>query len=853
MSSLQSPIEANLRNLIDQAKLGLGGDAYKASVLDAYLFGYSFAWLYAKEQLQVNGAAGMHGKNVPVNAFYTNTLPDAISTGGVAPDANVLYANAFLQVSPGQPVVVQLPDVQTELQFFSVQSANSATQNYQVPYPSTSIYTQSSIQSVANPDAGQVLFYWGTDDPDQYQGEFTQRVAVNTPISFLTGRVLVDPALLGGANAIHPATYAVATIASLSQQFVAASYDTFAQNGYSMSTLENAYTTALTPEIERNYFDYSGPLKGEFFWETLALALNQSPPPSFGIGSEPGPQGSALEYSKRLSDFGVVYTEGQGYQFDLNAVSDQIAWLEVTDVAYELVTSIDTLAADNASGSWQNVPASLGDYGNSLVGYLMRDVAHVANSPASAVYPLTYNDSDGQTLLGGSTYVMVIRNALAGGLPPLAPSNVSAMSNLLVPSESGALTVMNQGGFWSFTAYDQNLNVTPAINQTVTVAGVPVQANYTAAVNPALPADTFFNPNTASAPYTLSSLQVGASFNQVSGLPSQPVLDSIPNSAQFRFEENGDLLLIMSPYRPLDSRYWNNWLPTPLMNFNSDFATVLDANTWQPFTEVSTQGVPYSLMLRVYNPNVVQNDSAQAVMYQAPMSGDSGFMPGQIWNFPSILAMPQLADAPDWVEHFRSVREDQVVVLTPESDSLYGGFGLNTAVVAGPRSSFVISNDGVSLTIRGLSEEGLIDASLTNYQQIQFSDVTVVFDLTGAPNLAIYSLYQTAFDRMADLEGFQYWSQALSGGQASLADIALDFTLSAEYESSPMEEMTNTEFLDAIYENAFDRSPDTSGFDFWLSALDNGASRSEVMLGFAVSQESWNLVLSDQPVGLSLI
>lgn len=111
-------VQAYLQSLIDQAKAGLEGGAYAASVLDAYLFGYSFAWLFAKEQLQLNGAAGDRRVNVPVNAFYTNTTPDAISTGGVAPDANVLYANAFLQVSPGNPVVVQLPDVQSALQFF---------------------------------------------------------------------------------------------------------------------------------------------------------------------------------------------------------------------------------------------------------------------------------------------------------------------------------------------------------------------------------------------------------------------------------------------------------------------------------------------------------------------------------------------------------------------------------------------------------------------------------------------------------------------------------------------------------------------------------------------------------------
>jgi hypothetical protein len=848
MSYWQVPNEADLQRLIDQAKLALGGDAYKASVLDAYIFGYSFAWLYAKQQLQANGAAGSRGQDVPVNAFYTNTAPDAISSGGVAPDANVLYANAFLQVSPGHPVVVQLPDVQNELQFFSVQSANAATQNYQSPYPSSDLANQSSIQSVANPAGGQVLYYWGTDDPTQYQGEFTQRIAVNTTTSFLTGRVLVDPALV---NSVTPSTYAVETIAALNAQFVAASYARFAANGYAMTGLVNESSAELTPQNQAAFQRYSGELTEAFFWQTLAQALNQSAPPEFGIGSQAGLRGTPAEYSKQLSQFGIVYTEGVGYAFEPQAVTDVPAWLQATAIGYRLVTDIDKLAADSHAGSWQNVPATLGDYGNDLVGYLMRDVAHVANSPASAVYPLTFNDTSGASLMGGSTYLMVIKGALTGGLPPLAPVNVSAMDNALADNPADLPTVMNRGGFWSFTAYDEDLNVTPAIDQVVVVGGQPVLVNYTSAVDTSLPADAFFNPNTGSAPYTLSSLQLPAQVGRVNGLLSQPAVDSIPQSNQFRFEDNGDLVLILSPHLPADSRYWNNWLPTPLVSFDSDFSSVTDSQTWQPFTAATPQGSPYSMMLRVYNPNVAESALGDAVLYQSGNAAD--WLKGQVWNFPAIIEASQAHQAQDLTAYLNSLAEHQRIEISPDSAQLYGGFGLNTAVVAGPREDFELSNDGVTISLKGSVQAGLIDVGLNNFQQIEFSDMTLVFDMVGAPSIAVYSLYEAAFDRRADLLGFRYWTEALASGDADIEDIADYFVQSPEFESSGLQTMSDTSFLNTIFDQAFERQADASGFEFWSTALDNGVSRADVLAGFAISQESWNLVVTEQPIGLAMI
>ena len=32
----------------------------------------------------------------------------------------------------------------------------------------------------------------------------------------------------------------------------------------------------------------------------------------------------------------------------------------------------------------------------------------------------------------------------------------------------------------------------------------------------------------------------------------------------------------------------------------------------------------------------------------------------------------------------------------------------------------------------------------------------------------------------------------------------------------------NADFLDAVYQNAFDRKPDAAGFEYWMAAFENG-------------------------------
>lgn len=85
-------------------------------------------------------------------------------------------------------------------------------------------------------------------------------------------------------------------------------------------------------------------------------------------------------------------------------------------------------------------------------------------------------------------------------------------------------------------------------------------------------------------------------------------------------------------------------------------------------------------------------------------------------------------------------------------------------------------------------------------------------------------LYIASFNRVADTSGLNYWVSAYLSG-LSLQSMANDFMNSLEGVTKYPTSMSNSAFLDAIYQNVFGRAPDNSGKAFWEAALVAGTSR----------------------------
>lgn len=101
--------------------------------------------------------------------------------------------------------------------------------------------------------------------------------------------------------------------------------------------------------------------------------------------------------------------------------------------------------------------------------------------------------------------------------------------------------------------------------------------------------------------------------------------------------------------------------------------------------------------------------------------------------------------------------------------------------------------------------------------------------------------YEQCLNREPDQAGLDYWTNALLAGTLTGADVANGFVFSPEFTSL---NTSNEDYLTVLYLAFFDRNPDAGGFDYWLSQLNSGMSRQDVLDGFIYAQEFYNLCFS---------
>ena len=99
----------------------------------------------------------------------------------------------------------------------------------------------------------------------------------------------------------------------------------------------------------------------------------------------------------------------------------------------------------------------------------------------------------------------------------------------------------------------------------------------------------------------------------------------------------------------------------------------------------------------------------------------------------------------------------------------------------------------------------------------------------------VYRLYQATLDRAPDLNGFQGWTANLAGGTSLLSAIN-GFVSSQEFQNT-YGTLDEAGFVNQLYQNVLGREADAGGLAGWVTALEGGTSRAEVVRGFAQSSE----------------
>ncbi|WP_246335848.1 DUF4214 domain-containing protein [Azomonas macrocytogenes] len=101
----------------------------------------------------------------------------------------------------------------------------------------------------------------------------------------------------------------------------------------------------------------------------------------------------------------------------------------------------------------------------------------------------------------------------------------------------------------------------------------------------------------------------------------------------------------------------------------------------------------------------------------------------------------------------------------------------------------------------------------------------------------IYRLYQTAFDRLPDEAGLDYWIDQMDAG-VSLQRVAQGFINSNEFQQRYGYATNNQSFISMLYMNVLNRQPDPPGLAFWQNRMAQGVPRAEVLSAFSESSEN---------------
>ena len=99
--------------------------------------------------------------------------------------------------------------------------------------------------------------------------------------------------------------------------------------------------------------------------------------------------------------------------------------------------------------------------------------------------------------------------------------------------------------------------------------------------------------------------------------------------------------------------------------------------------------------------------------------------------------------------------------------------------------------------------------------------------------------YTEVLGRTAETAGLQDWSDKLRNGEKDAQDVAVGFVFSDEFQEQPH---TDEEFVRILYKAFFNREADAQGLDHWTQKLAQGESKENVLQGFLGSPEFDGLI-----------
>ncbi|MCM5704924.1 DUF4214 domain-containing protein [Larsenimonas salina] len=324
-----------------------------------------------------------------------------------------------------------------------------------------------------------------------------------------------------------------------------------------------------------------------------------------------------------------------------------------------------------------------------------------------------------------------------------------------------------------------------------------------------------------------------------------------------------------------DTPSGRQWLPVESVHLHADYSEARFANDlallW--FGEAAPLSIPrYTL----YRGSDELSQVATLVGYGITGTGEQGYVTGsggvrtmvqnrldttqdaldQMWGPRAPVGSQLLSDFDNGTARYDSF--DRLLGLTDTGLGRVEGLiapgdsggpaflGGKIAGVASYTSQYMLQNGerlDVNATLDSSFGEVAAWQRVSHYQTwIDETLARLEGDLTGAVDLSatdaenITLLYASALDRRPEEAGLNYWVDQSAGGM-QLTSIAGAFADSPEF-MIRFGARDNAGYIERLYLNSLDRHPDQAGFDYWRDAMDNGVTKAEVLLGFALSEEN---------------
>jgi len=170
------------------------------------------------------------------------------------------------------------------------------------------------------------------------------------------------------------------------------------------------------------------------------------------------------------------------------------------------------------------------------------------------------------------------------------------------------------------------------------------------------------------------------------------------------------------------------------------------------------------------------------------------------------------------------------------NNTLIGGLGTDTAIYTENRNKVTIStqSDGTYT----LSHGGYQD-TLNGVERLSFNDGSMGIDFAIGlydKQAEISRFYNALFERDPDEEGLAFWTNSLVSG-STIGVVAQEFARSAEFENRYGSNISNSTFINLMYQNILHRSADQEGYDFWIDVINQNNNRGEMIVNFSNSIE----------------